>query len=163
MTSGEAKPMRLVPPAVGAATPDKGVGTTAAPDTNTAPANSEAEAPSSCAANRLRHGVTGGDPRNAPRCGARTRTGGSYAGPAVHGRARCRLHGGRSTGPKTPDGKARSSHRKHGAYSAAMAAVFAEARRLRAEAAALVARHTERQRKRRATITTTPPNDGDPT
>ncbi len=154
MTSGEAKPMRLVPPAVGAA-PD-----TTAP--NTAVSNSEAQAPSSCVANRLRHGVTGGDPRSAPRCGARTRAGGSCAGPAVRGRARCRLHGGRSTGPKTPDGKARASHRKHGGYDARMAELFAEARRLRAEAAALVARHAERQRKLRAAATPSTPADGDP-
>ncbi len=153
MTSGEAKPMRPAPPAVGATTPD----------TNTAHASSEAEAPSSCVGNRLRHGVAGGDPRNAPRCGARTRAGGSCAGPAVRGRARCRLHGARSTGPKTPDGKARASHRKHGGYDARMAELFAEARRLRAEAAALVARHAERQRKRRAATTAPLPDDGDQT
>ncbi len=154
MTSGEANLMRPAPPAVGAATPD----------TNTAVSNSEAQAPSSCAANILRHGATGGDPRNAPRCGARTRAGGSCAGPAVRGRARCRLHGGKSTGPKTPDGKARASHRKHGGYDAGMAALFAEARRLRAEAAALVARHTERQRQKRpAGAAAAPPNDGNPT
>ena len=162
MNGDKAKPMPPAPPAVGAATPDKGVGTTAAAP-NTAVSNSEAQAPSSCAANRLRHGVTGGDPRNARRCGARTRTGGSCAGPAVRGRARCRLHGGKSTGPKTPDGKMRASHRKHGGYDARMVALFAEARRLRAEAAALVARHAERQRKPRAATTAAPPNDGDQT
>ncbi len=153
MTSGEAKPMRPAPPAVGATTPD----------TNTAHASSEAEAPSSCVGNRLRHGVAGGDPRNAPRCGARTRAGGSCAGPAVRGRARCRLHGARSTGPKTLAGKMRASHRKHGGHTAEMRALFAEARRLRAEAAALVARHAERQRKRRAATTAPLPDDGDQT
>jgi glucans biosynthesis protein len=32
--------------------------------------------------------------RNAPRCGARTRSGQSCRSPAVKGRARCRMHGG---------------------------------------------------------------------
>ena len=34
----------------------------------------------------------------APRCGARTRSGGTCKAPAVRGRARCRMHGGKSTG-----------------------------------------------------------------
>ncbi|MFQ3458553.1 HGGxSTG domain-containing protein [Bradyrhizobium sp. UFLA01-814] len=29
-----------------------------------------------------------------PRCGARTRCGGSCRAPAVHGKTRCRMHGG---------------------------------------------------------------------
>jgi len=33
---------------------------------------------------------------------------------------RCRLHGGASTGPKTRDGKLRSSHPTHGIYSTAL-------------------------------------------
>jgi hypothetical protein len=43
-----------------------------------------------------------------PRCGAKTRAGGACKAPSVHGKARCRMHGGCSTGPKTPEGKARS-------------------------------------------------------
>ena len=40
--------------------------------------------------NRLRHGVRGGDPRTAPRCGARTRAGTPCKGPAMpNGRCRC--------------------------------------------------------------------------
>lgn len=31
---------------------------------------------------------------NAPRCGARTRSGTACKSPAIHGRARCRMHGG---------------------------------------------------------------------
>ncbi|MFP6758277.1 MAG: HGGxSTG domain-containing protein [Alphaproteobacteria bacterium] len=41
------------------------------------------------------------------RCGARTRSGGACQNPAIKGRSRCKLHGGRSTGPRTPEGKAR--------------------------------------------------------
>jgi hypothetical protein len=36
--------------------------------------------------------------RQAPRCGARTRAGTPCQSPAIRGRRRCRLHGGRSTG-----------------------------------------------------------------
>jgi len=36
--------------------------------------------------------------RAAPRCGARTRAGGRCRCPAIHGRARCRIHGGLSPG-----------------------------------------------------------------
>jgi hypothetical protein len=46
----------------------------------------------------------------------------------MRGRARCRLHGGKATGPRTPEGRARISqaHLKHGRYSrAAQAAVVA--------------------------------------
>jgi hypothetical protein len=46
--------------------------------------------------------------RERPRCGARTRAAGSCRAPAVTGKERCRMHGGLATGPKTPEGKARS-------------------------------------------------------
>jgi hypothetical protein len=41
--------------------------------------------------------------------------------PAIKDRARCKLHGGRSTGPRTPEGKARAAaaHTKHGRRSKA--------------------------------------------
>lgn len=39
----------------------------------------------------------------APRCGARTRSGESCKAPAVRGRARCRVHGGKSTGAPRGD------------------------------------------------------------
>jgi len=42
-----------------------------------------------------------------PRCGARTRAGCPCRAPAIHGKLRCRMHGGRSTGPRTPEGLAR--------------------------------------------------------
>ena len=44
-----------------------------------------------------------------PRCGARTRRGRPCQRKVVLGRPRCPNHGGLSTGPKTPEGKARSA------------------------------------------------------
>jgi hypothetical protein len=40
----------------------------------------------------------------APRCGVRTRAGCSCASPEIHGKLSCRMHGGRSPGPRTPEG-----------------------------------------------------------
>ncbi|HIA03093.1 MAG TPA: hypothetical protein EYN66_14505 [Myxococcales bacterium] len=60
-----------------------------------------------------------GDPHaNPDRCGAKTRAGhpcGRYAMP----NGRCRLHGGLSTGPKTPEGleRSRKANWKHGRNS----------------------------------------------
>jgi hypothetical protein len=67
--------------------------------------------------------------RAAPRCGARRRQGGCCQQPAMRN-GRCRLHGGRSTGPRTPEGLARSrrSNWQHGYYSAEAKAERAEAR-----------------------------------
>ena len=46
--------------------------------------------------------------RKGPRlCGAKTRAGGCRQVRAEPGKARCRFHGGRSTGPKTQAGRAR--------------------------------------------------------
>src|SRR6478736_5992462 len=42
-------------------------------------------------------------------CGAKTRAGGCCQVRAEPGKARCRFHGGRSTGPKTQAGRARIS------------------------------------------------------
>lgn len=39
-----------------------------------------------------------GDPRNAPRCGARTRAGLSCQNPAIRHKRRCRMHGGKGSG-----------------------------------------------------------------
>jgi len=70
------------------------------------------------------------------RCGAKTRDGGMCQNPAIGGRTRCKLHGGRSTGPRTPEGKARSiaAHTKHGRRSRAhverVKAIHAELRRI---------------------------------
>ena len=70
------------------------------------------------------------------RCGAKTRAGGTCQNPAIKGRSRCKLHGGRSTGPRTPEGKARAAaaHTKHGRRSKAhvekVKAINAELRRI---------------------------------
>ena len=55
------------------------------------------------------------------RCLAKTRKGTPCQNPTIKGRSRCKLHGGRSTGPRTPEGKARSmaAHTKHGRRSKA--------------------------------------------
>ena len=56
--------------------------------------------------------------------------------PAIGSRTRCKLHGGKSTGPRTPEGKARSiaAHTKHGRRSKAhvekVKAIIAEIRRI---------------------------------
>ena len=58
--------------------------------------------------------------RATPRCGARSkRTGKPCNAPAMPN-GRCRMHGGMSTGPRTPEGLARSrkANWKHGRYSA---------------------------------------------
>lgn len=50
------------------------------------------------------------------RCGAKTRKGTPCRAPAMKN-GRCRLHGGLSTGAKTPEGLARCGNWKHGRYS----------------------------------------------
>ena len=48
-----------------------------------------------------------------PRCGARTRSGSACRSPAVHGRKRCRMHGG-APGSGAP--KANQNALKHGLF-----------------------------------------------
>jgi len=50
------------------------------------------------------------------RCLAKTRQGGECQKPALKNKSRCQLHGGRSTGPRTEEGRSRISalHYKHG-------------------------------------------------
>ena len=77
----------------------------------------------------LKNGNQQGNPMNAPRCGAKTRRGTPCKAPAmVNGR--CRMHGGKSTGPRTPEGleRSRKANFKHGFYSAE---VIAECRSMR--------------------------------
>ena len=50
-----------------------------------------------------------GDPSTAPRCGAKTRKGTPCKAPAMKN-GRCRMHGGKSTGPRTPEGLERTRH-----------------------------------------------------
>ena len=56
-----------------------------------------------------------------PRCGARTRAGTPCRSPAMPN-GRCRMHGGASTGPRTPEGLQRivKARTVHGAYGAEM-------------------------------------------
>ena len=67
---------------------------------------------------------------------AKSRRGTLCQNPAIGGRNRCKLHGGLSTGPRTPEGKARvaAAHTKHGRRSKAQAAwvreINAELRRV---------------------------------
>jgi hypothetical protein len=49
-----------------------------------------------------------------PRCGAKTRSGGACRAPAVHGKRRCRMHGG-AQGSGAP--RANRNARKHGRFS----------------------------------------------
>lgn len=67
----------------------------------------------------LRNDNPQGNPMNAPRCGAKTRKGKSCRAPAM-ANGRCRMHGGKSTGPRTPEGleRSRKANWKHGHYSA---------------------------------------------
>ena len=49
-----------------------------------------------------------------PRCGAKTRSGGTCRSPAVHGKKRCRMHGG-AQGSGAP--RANQNARKHGLFT----------------------------------------------
>lgn len=67
-------------------------------------------------------------------CGARTRAGGTCTTPGMRN-GRCRMHGGASTGPRTPDGLARctdaaTKHGRRNAAARARAALRGEARAL---------------------------------
>jgi hypothetical protein len=109
---------------------------------------------------RLKNGNPPGDPNSAPRCGARARTRGGQPcqAPAVRGSARCRMHGGLSTGPRTKKGLRRSQRArwKHGRYSpvtvaqraaAAERAKWERESKLRAQeiVAAMMRRHHRRR------------------
>ena len=70
------------------------------------------------------------------RCLAKTRRSTPCQKAALKGKTRCRLHGGKSTGPRTEEGKARTiaAHTKHGRRSKAhvekVKAINAEQRRI---------------------------------
>jgi hypothetical protein len=67
----------------------------------------------------LRNGNPRGNPNLAPRCGAKNRAGNPCCAPAM-ANGRCRLHGGKCTGPRTAKGKAdfKAAHTRHGRYTA---------------------------------------------
>jgi len=80
----------------------------------------------------LRNGNPRGNPNLAPRCGARTRQGCPCRGPAMRN-GRCRMHGGKSTGPRTVEGLARlraAARARHGGEAAADARAFARSCRV---------------------------------
>ncbi len=83
-----------------------------------------------CAALALAHA--------ARRCGARCKRTGKPCAAAAMPNGRCRLHGGKSTGPRTVEGleRSRKANWKHGLYSAA-----AKAERREARAAIRLVRH----------------------
>ena len=90
---------------------------------------------------RLKNGALAGNPHSAPRCGARTRAGSPCRAPAVRNRKRCRLHGGRATGPRTAEGleRLRAARTTHGGRSQAMQELLRRACRLLRDAEAMVA------------------------
>jgi hypothetical protein len=89
----------------------------------------------------LRNGNPQGNPMNAPRCGAKTRQGTPCRAPAM-ANGRCRMHGGKSTGPRTEAGLARSrkARWKHGHCSAEAKTLRKEVKELLAEGEALIKR-----------------------
>jgi hypothetical protein len=70
---------------------------------------------------RLKNGNPSGDYLMAPRCGAKTRAGCACRQPAMRN-GRCRLHGGKSTGARTVEGRrrARTARLVHGRRTAAV-------------------------------------------
>ena len=62
-----------------------------------------------------------GDPNLAPRCGAKARTTGCACRAPAMANGRCRLHGGKSTGPRTAEGLSSlaAARTTHGKYVAA--------------------------------------------
>ena len=54
-----------------------------------------------------------------PRCGARSKRTGKPCRAAAMPNGRCKVHGGKSTGPRTPEGleRSRRANWKHGYYS----------------------------------------------
>jgi hypothetical protein len=95
---------------------------------------------------RLKNGNPSGDYLKSPRCGARTRAGRCCRQPAM-ANGRCRMHGGLSTGPRTPAGiaRCRATRLVHGCRTRAHLALRSRAvhaaRRLRALTRDLSAGH----------------------
>jgi hypothetical protein len=69
------------------------------------------------------------------RCGAKTRSGSACRSPAVHGRKRCRMHGG-APGAGAP--KANRNARKHGLFTRGAIAERQQIRALLGEARKLL-------------------------
>ena len=88
----------------------------------------------------LKNGNQPGDPGTAPRCGAKTRRGNACEAPAMPN-GRCRLHGGKSTGPRTAEGleRCRQASWKHGRYCQEALAESKRVRELERSSAQLLA------------------------
>jgi hypothetical protein len=91
----------------------------------------------------LHNGNPRGDPNLAPRCGAKT--GWPRSVPcraAAMANGRCRMHGGRSAGPRTAEGLARirAARTAHGFYTAESKAARRYAAAIKAEARAELVR-----------------------
>jgi hypothetical protein len=69
----------------------------------------------------LRNGNPRGNPHLAPRCGAKARTTGCACRAPAMANGRCRSHGRKSTGPRTPEGRASvaRANTTHGDYAQA--------------------------------------------
>jgi hypothetical protein len=69
------------------------------------------------------------------RCGARTRSGVKCKAPAMSN-GRCRMHGGKSTGPRTSEGleRMRRANTRHGNYSEESRQLMRAVRKLMREA-----------------------------
>ena len=69
----------------------------------------------------LRNGNPRGNPNLAPRCGAKVRATGCACRAPAMANGRCRCHGGKSTGPRTAEGRASAAraHTTHGNYAQA--------------------------------------------
>jgi hypothetical protein len=78
----------------------------------------------------LKNGNPPGDLSVVRRCGARTGRQTACKAPAMRN-GRCRMHGGASTGPRTPAGleRCRQARWKHGAFSRETRAALKESRR----------------------------------
>ena len=108
------------------------------PDTNiTAPQNP----PAPPDPGPPRSGHPRGNPNLAPRCGAKARTTGCPCRAPAMPNGRCRMHGGKSTGPRTPKGFAdlAEARTKHGLYTAAARATYCYRRKLATRTRTLVA------------------------
>ncbi|MBI5262866.1 MAG: hypothetical protein HY852_13720 [Bradyrhizobium sp.] len=70
-----------------------------------------------------------------PRCGAKTRRGAACRSPAVHGKKRCRMHGG---APRSGAPTANQNARKHGLFTRDAIAERRQIRALLGEARSLL-------------------------
>jgi hypothetical protein len=77
------------------------------------------QVPLDCRTGPLRSGNPRGNPNLAPRCGAKARTTGCACRAPAMPNGRCRMHGGKSTGPRTSAGLAdlAKAHTTHGRYA----------------------------------------------